>query len=477
MRETSEIEVKLAVPPGYALPELAGEPLEPRTFTSHYHDTADRALARRGVTLRRRVEKRRGLWQLKLPRGGERLELETHGGPARPPEELARLLVGLVRGRPLEPIATLRTRREGLRAHVDGQGVADVTLDTVSVLDGRRVQERFVELEVEALAGGKDVLPRLVRTLRDAGAEPGDGRPKALRAIGFAAEPPRAPKRSAPAPEHVQSAFARLVDALLAHDPGTRLGEDTEELHQLRVAVRRLRALLRAAQPLLEPEETASLRAELSWLGTALGPVRDLDVLLERLRAEAELLEPGERRAARGFLAALDAEREVARAAMLEALSSERYLALLDRLEAAVEKLPLRPSDVALHDLARREFRRLRKSANGLPPYPPDDELHAVRIRGKRARYTAELAARTTGKRARRFVREAKRFQDVVGEHQDAVVAEERIRELAATTRGRHAQLAAGRLIERERARRREARTAFPKAWAALERSGRRAWA
>ncbi|MGH3040380.1 MAG: CYTH domain-containing protein, partial [Gaiellaceae bacterium] len=185
LRETHERELKLAVPPGFALPEIPGEPLEPTTFTSTYHDTADRALARSGITLRRRVQNRRGVWQLKLPGDGERLELEVPGGPAAPPEELAELLVGILRGRALEPAAVLRTRRAGVRAHENGRAVADVTLDEVAVLDGRRIRGRFVELEVEALDGGAEALPRLGRALTEAGAAPGDGRPKAFRAMGY----------------------------------------------------------------------------------------------------------------------------------------------------------------------------------------------------------------------------------------------------------------------------------------------------
>ena len=107
---------------------------------------------------------------------------------------------------------------------------------------------------------------------------------------------------------------------------------------------------------------------------------------------------------------------------------------------------------------------------------PSDEELHRVRIRGKRARYAAELAEPLAGKRARRFVQEAKRFQDVVGEHQDAVVAEERIRALAGRRKaglafaGRAARRAPGHAA-------REARAALPAAWARLEKRGRRAWA
>jgi CHAD domain-containing protein len=477
VRETHEREVKLAVPDGFELPELPGEPLPPRTFTSTYLDTPDRSFALAGVTLRRRVENGAGLWQLKLPADGGRLELEARGGPRGAPAALAELLVGLQRGRSLERIAVLRTRRTGVRVHADGAPVADVVLDDVAVLDGRRVRERFSELEVEALDGHGDTLPGLEAALLAAGAMTGDGRPKALRAAGFVPERPMAPSRSAPAGEHVRAALAAQVAELRRHDPGTRLGHDPEELHDLRVATRRLRAILRAARPLLDPEWTASLRDELRWLAGALGPVRDLDVLIERLRAELELLEPSERRAAARFLALLGEERESARVAMLAAMSGDRYFALLDRLEAAAAALPVREADVTLAEIAAREFARLRRAVRALPADPPDDELHDVRIRGKRARYAAELAEGVVGKPARRFVRAAKRFQDVVGEHQDAVVAEERIRGLLALTRSATAHLAAGRLVERERTRRRDARKAFPRAWARLEKQGRRAWA
>jgi CHAD domain-containing protein len=476
LRETHERELKLAVPPGFALPEIAGEPLAPKTFTSTYHDTADRALARAGITLRRRVQERHGLWQLKLPGEGERLELEIPGRPAAPPTELADLLVGVLRGRALEPVAVLRTSRAGVRAYDNGRAVADVTLDRVAILEGRRIRERFVELEVEALDGGADALPRLGRMLAAAGAEPADGRSKAFRAMGYFPVEPATPPEWAPPLEHVRVMLARQVAELLAHDPGTRLGGDPEELHQARVATRRLRAVLRAAQPLLDPDWTQALRTELSWLAEALGPVRDLDVLLERLRGELEDFEPAEQEAGANFVERLGGERDSDRATMLEVMTTSRYGRLLTLLEDAAAAPRARESAVSLHDIAAGEFRKLRKAVRALPADPTDDELHAVRIRGKRARYAAELAEGAVGKPAQRFVRDAKRFQDVVGKHQDAVVAEERIRALLDGAASPLAHLAAGRLIERERERRREARALFPGAWAAVEKSGKRAW-
>ena len=178
IRETLEREVKLRAGEDFTLPELGGEAIEPRLFVSTYHDTADHRLARRGVTLRHRVENGKGLWQLKLPAGAARLELEQPGAPTAPPSELLELLVGHLRGAPLAPIARLRTRREGVRA--DG---AEIVHDTVAVLDHQRVTRSFDELEVELLDGDEKTLRRIEKALRRAGADDGESRPKVFQAL------------------------------------------------------------------------------------------------------------------------------------------------------------------------------------------------------------------------------------------------------------------------------------------------------
>ena len=98
-----------------------------------------------------------------------------------------------------------------------------------------------------------------------------------------------------PATHHVRAALDLRLRALLRHDPDTRSGADPEDLHQMRVSVRRMRASLKAARPLLDATWADDLRAELGWLGSALGPVRDLDVLLLRLRGEIATLPAPER--------------------------------------------------------------------------------------------------------------------------------------------------------------------------------------
>jgi len=77
-----ERERKLEAREGFELPDLGGEPLEPRVFTSVYYDTADHSLTNAGITLRRRTERGKSVWQLKLPADDGRLELEEPGGPA-----------------------------------------------------------------------------------------------------------------------------------------------------------------------------------------------------------------------------------------------------------------------------------------------------------------------------------------------------------------------------------------------------------
>jgi CHAD domain-containing protein len=466
--QTLERERKLAGP-AEVLDALDGEAIEPRIFASTYHDTADRRLARHGITLRRRLEKGVSVWQLKLPREDGRLELEARGGPGRVPKRLARLLVGVLHGTELEEAATLQTRRTGKRATLGG-GTVEAVLDEVSLMEGQRSADEFVELELELLDGDPKALREAERVLVRAGAEAAEQRPKVLRYLGVETTP--SPSSDAQAIDHVRARIRDQYAEILRHDPGTRAGDDPEDLHDLRVAVRRLRALLRAADALLVPEWSNPLRDELKWLGTELGPARDLDVLLEHLREEGAGLDTDEVAFAE-VLQRLEGERAAARQRVLAALDSDRYRELLGALEAASRAPHVRALDVPLDELAAGEFRRLRKAVGRLGDDPSDEELHRVRIKGKRARYAAELAEPIVGKGAARFVRRAKRFQDAVGEHQDAVVAEARLRALVDDLASSAAVLAAGRVVERQRTRRSEARAALPKAWSKLERSGR----
>lgn len=467
MKTTFEHEVKLTPPDGFTLPDVGGERRPERTFVSTYHDTSDLRLARYGVTLRHRVEEGAGLWQLKIPRGVARIELEQAGPPARPPGELLALLPAFLRGEGLVRVARLRTRRQTIV--VDGVEVVD---DAIAVFDGARIRRRFRELEIEYQGGNERSLKRVLKALERAGATPGELWPKLFRALDLAPQRGTATiGRKTPPGAALAIQLSRQYEGLLEHDPGTRLGTDPEDLHQMRVATRRLRAFLRAAAPLVDPDWTRTLQDELGWLGRGLGPARDLDVLQQYLENEIGQLEP-DGAALAGLIESVEADREAARAAAIAELTSTRYLTLLDRLDEAAEP-PLSGAEIALRDIFAQELDRTAVVVAALPEDPTDNELHGARIQVKRARYAAELAAGELGKKSGGFVDAAKEVQDVLGEHQDAVVAEDVVRTWL--TGNPSAALAGGRLIERQRMRRDTARAAWPGAWRQLERAGRKA--
>ena len=459
MEVTAEHERKLEAPEGFELPDLGGSPLEARVFTSVYYDTADGSLARAGITLRRRTERGGSVWQLKLPTADARLELEQPGGPAAMPDELAAVLVAHLRHGPVAPVAELRTRRHGSLVARNGT-TAEVTIDEVAVMDSHRVTGEFVEIEVELRSGDPKRLDEIAGELAVVGARPTNGEPKLFRALGIGSAREKRPHEPF---EALRALLRRQLREILAHDPGTRLGTDPESLHDMRVAVRRSRALLRAGQALVA-EDVDALAAELRWLGEALGTVRDLDVLRDRLHAETAVLAQADRTAANHMLRALDRNRTRERRALLKTLSGERYFALLDRFDETLAALQPSGADVSLDGLAVRQLRKLAKAVRALAADPPDAELHELRKLGKHTRYAYELAGRD------RVVRRAKELQDVLGEHQDAVVAEERLRALAASAPPAGA-LAAGLLIAGERQRRDDARLAWPEAWKRLRRA------
>ncbi|HEV8462993.1 MAG TPA: CYTH and CHAD domain-containing protein [Gaiellaceae bacterium] len=456
MRTTVERELKLDPGEGFQLPELPGEALESRLFTSTYYDTAERSLSQAGITLRRRVENGLSRWQLKLPRAGfARAELEAGGGPAGPPVEMAALLVAHLRHAALEPVATLRTRRGGVRVREGTTIVADVTLDVVDVLEGARAAGHFAEIEVELVDGSESDLERIGQTLRRAGARRANGQPKLMRVLPA----PPLPEQ----PDRVRALLAEQLYALRSHDPGVRLGADPEDLHKFRVATRRTRAIARATKPILG-DTLRDLNEELKWLAGILGPVRDLDVMIDQVRGGVAELGP-DTVAGEEVVSALTMQREDLREVMHEAMDSDRYFALLEQFAETIETLP-GISDKELAPLAKRELKKLERAAHALPDDPEDAALHELRIKAKRARYSAELLE--SDKQVTRYIDALKDLQDVVGEHQDSVVAEDVLRKLS---RAKTA-VAVGRLVEREHERRKERRAAYPSAIADALRNG-----
>lgn len=273
-----------------------------------------------------------------------------------------------------------------------------------------------------------------------------------------------------PAIESLRDLLDRQRRAIERSEPGVRDGADPENLHRFRVANRRTRALIRASRPLVR-DQLAALDRELRWLGGMTGPVRDLDVLTGRLRDLLPELDP-DQAGAESILAALERDRLRQRDNLLVAIDTKRYRELLSRFEAVVPTLRVTDPSVSLAHLAHKELDRLDSEYEKLGEDPSDDDLHAVRIHAKHARYSAELAATTEGEPFERLAEALSKVQDVIGEHQDAVVAEQQVRALATD----ESRLAAGRIVELERLRRREARAELPDAMKTVERRAQAAF-
>ena len=477
LTSTIEQETKLSVADNFRLPVMRGKRLPRRVLTSTYYDTPNYRLTHARITLRYRVEHGKGVWQFKLPMEDARREIEIAGGAGSPPPEVQDLLIIRLKGAELMPVAKMRTWRTGMRISDRKGAGADVLLDTVSVLKDGHVVQKFRELEIERVNGNGGLLRRLEKTLRKAGAGDHDGRPKLFRALELLApHPPDPPPADAPAAEHLKFILAQHVNALRSHDPGTRLGGQTEDVHQMRVAVGRLRAILRAARPLLVAEWAEGLRAELAWLGELLGKARDLDVQIEYFLKEAMAVEWRDRRPLKRFIEHLRTEREKTQQMLLGELRSPRYLELIGKLLQAAQEPAVVVSTVRLDEIAAAEFAKLQKARKELGRSPAAVQIHRLRIKTKRARYAAELAETCAGRVATRFIEQAKTFQDVLGVHHDAVVAEKHIREFSGQSTSVRAAFVAGRMVERLRQRRDVARTKIDSQWKKLQKRGKKAW-
>ena len=290
-----------------------------------------------------------------------------------------------------------------------------------------------------------------------------------------------------PAGEAVVCTLRAALSRIATHEPEAKRGEP-EGVHRLRSASRRLRSELRALKDLVVPQWQERLEVDFKWLAGLLGDVRDLDILLARLREASLKFERSdvERPALSPLLQELEGRRARAARGVSDILDSERYRALLATLERAAEHPPLAETAgeacrVALPPAAMAAWHRLRKAARNLTPDDPDEEFHEARKRAKSARYTAELIAPLLGRRAARdsgdFIRLTARVQDTLGEHQDALIT---MGELEGALSGHADDSAlvecAGALVDEQRKRARAARARFFKIWSQLDHKKFRRW-
>ncbi|HEX3780494.1 MAG TPA: CHAD domain-containing protein [Pseudonocardiaceae bacterium] len=321
------------------------------------------------------------------------------------------------------------------------------------------------------------------RTTRQAGRGP---RPLTAAALRLATQPRTAGQEDDPATQLVATMDTQLR-VLLDQQRQVEDIDDPEAVHQMRVAIRRLRVALRLGADELGPIEV-ELRAELGWLGGELGVIRDLDVLSGRLASAAAALGPADQDGVAEVLAELHDSRVASRAELVATLAEPRYRALLRALARQVritttstpstESTTATGSALAADPLALldRPLRKLRREVASIGAQPTDDQLHTLRIRGKRLRYSAELAfdrcGRSLRKPLRRLIGAAKDLQEILGDHHDTVTAEHWLREAGAArpaTLSGPALIVLGRLVERELNQRADHAAKWPLAWRELD--------
>ncbi|MCU0945983.1 MAG: CHAD domain-containing protein [Rubritepida sp.] len=267
-------------------------------------------------------------------------------------------------------------------------------------------------------------------------------------------------------------ALGHLLEVLLAESAACRLEFGPRGVHQSRVALRRMRSLLRIFRPLVDGPDWRAWDAALRDLAAALGAARDWDVFLDGIGAGTLAALGGDARIKR-LMGAARRERDAAYAALEEVLAGPGFrlavwqgLALILLRPAAAPELPLPPFAA---EVLRKRWKRLKRAGAAMEALDPA-ALHEMRLDAKRLRYAAEpFAALWPGKAARRFTKRLAGLQEALGLANDAVVA----RDLAARLAGQGAGgFAIGTVTGFAAGRAEGSRLAAMAAWEALRRAG-----
>lgn len=440
---------------------------------SVYWDTADSALAQAGASLRiRRIgtgNRARFVQTLKAAGGNaagwhERIELEWPVARAKidaapllasPLAKLLRKSGVLERAKPIFATSFTRSAR---RIEFDDGTCAEFAIDAGELRVGSH-RAPIGEIEIELANGDPARLFELAAMLaRDVPLRVGQAskaeRGYRLARGGALPAPQKMPQPALHEGMPAAAALRRIVLGCLAHmqahEEGVQSGRDPEYLHQMRVALRRLRTALRLLRGRATIEALSGLDAELRWLAAALGPARDWDVFL------SDILAPLERTLPRDDLAALRRLALRLRAARAhharEALRAPRYQMLLLALGRAfaTDELPLlrnaaagdgslsldapAPSWAAAA-LAKAAARLRKRGGPRLPEATPSDR-HRARVAAKRLRYSAEFfASLYPAKRVARYIDALQELQRVLGILNDAAVAERLLDEALSTAK------------------------------------------
>jgi CHAD domain-containing protein len=243
---------------------------------------------------------------------------------------------------------------------------------------------------------------------------------------------------SMPAALALAVVLGRLFDTVEANRSGTIRDIDTEFLHDLRVAVRRTRSVLKTAGQVLPAGLTSRYRPEFKWLGDLTTPTRDLDVYLLGYSSMAGKLVAGTAAELRPFRAHLERQRAVAQRELARGLRSARFARLAGQWREALAQIAARPAGrptagrLAAGQIARAH-RRVIRDGEAISTASPPELLHELRKRCKELRYLLEVFASLHDPADQwRAVNELKALQDCLGEFQDTEVQQAELRSFAA---------------------------------------------
>lgn len=438
-----------------------------RAHTHHlvttYFDTDELALRDCGAALRvRQTDGKDRLQTLKVPaaQNGRRtakayLEYEAEVDSDAPdlsridPAETGGLRVNPDIAQNLKPVFTTDITRRVLPVRmVDAE--IEVALDVGEVRSGDQVM-KICEAEFELISGHPARLTELALALHESLPVRLEQRTKASRGYGLATGNRPVPvksrplklKRSMTVGEAIPAIIRDCMAHMLANEPAVLDGTNPEGVHQMRVGLRRLRAILGLVRPLLAEDIADYLREELRWLQQQLGPARDWDVFiaetLERIAAHR-----GAKNGLGHTLRLADETRSEAYARARQAVVDPRFTAILLRAEVWLDRgLWMRPGKKARKALSQpigkfaraalkereRKMRKLGDRAADLS----EADLHRLRIRAKNLRYVAEFFQKLFKKKLTQpYLASLREIQDVLGTLNDSVVGHDMMAELAA---------------------------------------------
>src|SRR5918997_3732147 len=470
---------------------------EEKELTDVYYDTADWKLYRAGYALRiRKLDRRRSEATIKSlasaagddearrrreisePLRGEEPEALLGKKRAGPVGKYLKALIG---SRELRPLFEVRTRRrtfdlfevqtdsadgsvEGrdngalgeivqdaagnIQREGVGSGIGEVALDESEIpLDEEPV--RLARVEVEADASEADAplgfLNNFARAMEEEfGLRPATASKYELGLLARGLDPegdldlgPVAVKENLSVGEVAFRVLRRQFAVMRAHEGGTRLGEDPEELHDMRVATRRMRSDLKFFEDAL-PEEAGHFRDELKFFAGVLGEVRDLDVQIEQLGTWISEADEEDRGPLSKTVNILEKRRAAAREALLEDLDSGRYERFESSFADFLQRGPTaegyagEPVRVVAPDLLSKPHRKWYKAAERVEETSHPEEYHDLRKKGKRLRYALEFLSGVYGEKATgKIVKPLKELQDELGRHQDLIVSGDLLKQLA----------------------------------------------